>query len=423
MIQILPGTHIDVVAGSRAAQLSVTGIVAMPLEMDWGDKVTIINQGDSTAISLGYDTANVKLKCVKEVMNYATKLILYRSNLTGALEATGTLAAEITATAKHAGIRGNDISVVVAAVDTNFSIKTYLDGVLKDTQTVADETNFTANDWITITGSGTLVAATVSLTGGANGTVDATTDAFTTELQKYQYNVIAYTGINSASITGLINFVNDQRVKNNMIQLVESGTAADNVAVYNCMSGGVTIDYTLTAPEACATLAGIVAKQGITGSLTHFNSIIGWTDIETPLTYEQQQAAVTAGQLIVVMLYGTPTVLYDINSLTIYTDTAPKDFTKGLVIRTLDNYAINLQKLLDTQAIGKIRNSVSGRSLIKGMVATMTTTNYLDNGYIEDFTADDVSVSEGTDRDAVTATVGIKVTDTVDKINVIVTAL
>lgn len=424
MAQILPGTYVDVVAGERAADTAVTGVVSMPYEMDWGDKITIINKGDSTAVSLGYEISNAKVKCVNEVMNYATKLILYRSNITSGVKATGTLATGITATAKYVGLRGNDISVTVAASGSNWLIKTYLAGVEKDSQIVASSAAFVANDWIVISGSGTLAAATVALSGGSNGSIQtATVDDYIAEMQKYEFNVIAYLGESTSSRTKLQAFANDQRSKDNMIQMVMSGVAADNIAIYNSVSSGVTANYTLTALEACSTLAGIVAMRGVTGSLTHYSNVIGWTEVGTNLTYEQQQAAVTAGQLVVVMLYGVPTVLYDINSRTTFTDTTPKDFRKGLVIRTLDKYAIDLKKLLDTKAIGKIRRSTDGKNLVKGMVADMTATNYLAPGYIDGFTADDVTVSDGTDRDEINVTVGVQVNDTIDKIYVTVTAL
>ena len=53
----------------------------------------------------------------------------------------------------------------------------------------------------------------------------------------------------------------------------------------------------------------------------------------------------------------------------------------------------------------------------------MTTENYLNLGYIEGFTADDVTIVSGAESDAITARVGIRVVDTVDKIQVTVTSL
>ena len=129
------------------------------------------------------------------------------------------------------------------------------------------------------------------------------------------------------------------------------------------------------------------------------------------------------GEILFVYKYGGVVVLYDINSLTTTTDAKPEDFKKNLVILTLDKYSMDLQKLLDTKAIGKIRNSVDGRNQIKGLISDMTVKNYLNIGAIEDFTASDITVEMGSARDSIIATVGIKVVDTVDKIYITVTAL
>ena len=124
-IQILPGTRVTVKAGERPAELSVTGVVAMPLALSWGDRVTVLHQGDGTKVSLGYDLVSEKLKCVNEAMNGAEKLILYRLN-TGGTKASGTLADGLTATAKYPGARGNDLSVIVTASGENWAVRTML---------------------------------------------------------------------------------------------------------------------------------------------------------------------------------------------------------------------------------------------------------------------------------------------------------
>ena len=422
-IQIVPGTKVTVVAGERAAELAVTGIVSMPLEMDWGDLITEIYNGDSTLTRLGYNLSDVKLKCVNEVMNYADKLILYRSNMTGGVKATGTVVTGITATAKYVGTRGNDISVVVTASGSNWKIQTLLGTTEVDSQIVADSTKFVANDFISLSGTGTLAAATVKLTGGTNGSIQTTTaDDFMAQMEKYEFNVIAYPGSGTTTRQKIVDFVNTERQKNVMIQAVVSGLAADNEAVYNNTIGGVTENYTLTAAEATATIAGIIAKQGITGSLPHYQ-ITGWTDVSDNLTYEEQETHIQAGEIFAAIIYGVPSIVYDQNSLVTYTSAKPKDFHMGLIVRTLDNYAVSLQKLLDLKAIGKIRNSENGRSQIKTMVNDMTVANYLNKGYVEDFTADDITIVKGTDSDAVTATVAIQAVDTVDKIQITVTSV
>lgn len=427
MIQILPGTSVIVQAGERTPALVAQGIVAIPLALDWGDTSIEIGSTDGTLYTLGYKRSNYNgsgMKHINEVLRSADKIVIYRSNIDGGVKASGTVVTGVTATAKYVGTRGNDIDVTVTASDSLWIIKTFVDSIEVDSQTVSDFDEFVANDFISISGTGTIAAASISLTNGANGTPRSNeADLWLAELATHTYNVIAYAGSTAATITALRAFVDDQRAQDNMIQAVASNVAANNEAFYNCTVGGETLDYSLTAGDACATLAGIIAKQGITGSLTHY-PIDWWTDTNPHLTHEQMESRVQTGELIVAMLYGVPTVVYDINSLTTYTAEKPQDFHKGLIMRTLDNYAMNLQNLLDTRAIGKIRNSIDGRAQIKALINDMTVTNYLDLGYIEnDFTADDITVSAGAEIDAVTATVGIHPVDTADKIQVTVTSL
>lgn len=416
---ILPGVKVEVLAGNRSATSTVTGVVTMPLALSWGNTVTAIYKGDDTLTTLGYKLSNVKMKLINEIMNYANELILYRTN--AGVKATGTLTTGIIATAKYGGVRGNDISITITESGTKWTIKTYLDAVEMDSQIVTDASKFTANDFVTIAGTGTLAAVTVALTGGADGT-EASIDTYTAEIEKHDYNILIYTGTDLTTATAIKKFVLEERMNGRMVQGVLNGVAADNKSIYNSTVGGFTSDYELTAAEACATMGAILARCGISSSATYYD-VIGWTDVSPKLNKIQQETKTQNGEILFTNMYGAVKVLYDINSLTTYTDDNPEDFHKGLVVRTLDKYAADIQKLLDTKAIGKIRNSVSGRNQIKGMVFEITTSNYLNPGYIENFTADDVTIAEGTSRDSVTVTVGIKVVDTVDKIYVTVTAL
>ena len=419
--RIIPGVSVETIAGEREASLGVVGVVTMPMELNWGDQVITIRKGMDTTTVLGYKLYDTALKLVNEVMNYANQLIIYRLNI-GA-KAQATLASGVTAKAVYTGTRGNDISVSVASADSKFTVTTYLDSVEMDKQVISDVSDFKTNDFIEITGSGTLETATATLTGGTNGTVAAANyDNYFTEIQKHDYNVMAYTGTDSSISAKIVNFIQSQRDNGTMVQAVMSGSDFDNEGIINNTIGGKTTNYDLTAAEACATMAGIQAKQGVTGSATYFN-VIGWNDVSSRLTKLQMESKTQDGEILFVYKYGGVVVLYDINSLTTTTDAKPEDFKKNLVIRTLDKYSMDLQKLLDTKAIGKIRNSVDGRNQIKGLISDMTVKNYLNIGAIEDFTASDITVEMGSARDSIIATVGIKVVDTVDKIYITVTAI
>lgn len=415
--RIIPGTSIKVRAGARETETGVTGVVAMPLELDWGASLIHIRSGENVFNKLGYKLSNVKLKLVNEVMKYADELYLYRMN--EGTKATAELATGITATALYGGIRGNDITVVVSASGEKWTIKTMLDITEVDSQLVATATDFKTNDFIAITGEGTLEVKTVKLTTGTNGTAKPITD-FTNEISKYDYNVLAYTGSDSETKTALKEFVLEERANARNVQAVMNGIVSDNKAIYNSTVGLKYTEYELTASEACATMAAVIAKCGIEKSATMYD-VKGAIDVVPRLTKEQQETKTLNGETLFVYLHGGVKVLYDINSLTTFTEENPKDFRKGLIIRTLDKYAADLQILLDTKVIGEIRNGTNGRNRVKGMIADMTTKNYLDKEYIEDFTADDITI-EKKSGEAIYVTVGIKPLDTIDKIYVEVIA-
>lgn len=417
---ILPGTTVELKAGERDAELSVTGVVSMALPLDWGDKVTVINKGDNTLYLLGRRLSDPALKLVREVMNGAQQLILYRLNTSG-VKASAEIATGITAEAAYPGVRGNALSVTVAASGEKWLVTTYLDSAVVDSQLITAVADFTPY-YVSLSGEGVLAAATINLTGGSNGTAEADYTGFFAELEKHEYNIVCST--DAARATEVVAFVREQNASKRYIQGVVTGIKPDYENVYVCSStGGVTADYELAPAEACSTLAGLIAQAGIDNSLTYHRGITGWTDTAPKLTREQQVSKTQDGEVLFVPLYGSPSVLYDINSLTTFTDESPKDFGKGLVMRTLLKYQADLQKLLDTRCVGQIRNSVEGRAQIKAMVFEMTSQNYLALGYIEDFSADDITVTAGTERDAVNVSAGILVADTVDKIYVTVTAL
>lgn len=78
--QILPGVYANIIAGDRDAALSARGTVAMALDLDWGAPLTTLLRGNSTIAPLGYDLTDPKLKLVREVMQNAGTLLLYRLN-------------------------------------------------------------------------------------------------------------------------------------------------------------------------------------------------------------------------------------------------------------------------------------------------------------------------------------------------------
>ena len=117
--KVLPGSYINFSSVARAsAALSDRGYAAAPFNLSWGPegKVFTVTSGDfqknSKAI-FGYGYDHPKMLPLREIFLHATTVYCYR------LGADGKKAENDYATAKYPGVRGNDITVTIAAnVDT-----------------------------------------------------------------------------------------------------------------------------------------------------------------------------------------------------------------------------------------------------------------------------------------------------------------
>lgn len=126
---ILPGARINVVAKERATSiLSPRGILAVPLELNWGAEDDIISfvSKDYTRDALykfGYDYKSQELRDIDEMFKGATEILVARLN-TGGQKAVCDLGE-----AKWSGIRGNDLNLTVEADPDSGYVQNPLSGV------------------------------------------------------------------------------------------------------------------------------------------------------------------------------------------------------------------------------------------------------------------------------------------------------
>ena len=125
----LPGSYINFVGTKRSVALSERGTAAVALDMPWGELgkiVTIekdrVQKNSKTLFGYAYDAP--ELMPIRELFIEANKLLFYRLG-TGGATATNTIA-----TAKYAGIKGNDIITTVSATtdgenQTGWLVTTY----------------------------------------------------------------------------------------------------------------------------------------------------------------------------------------------------------------------------------------------------------------------------------------------------------
>lgn len=434
----LPGVYINVKSqGNVNANVGTRGVVAIAEPLSWGPTGVVqeITPGESLVPYIGYDVTQPQALFLREMMKGSdttagpSRILLYRPAGTGGAKATAAIGA-LTATALYEGVRGNDISIVVAEqVDSEgtYDISTVVDGAIVDEQSVTDLSQLVPNDWVTFTGTGTTIteSAGTALATGKDPTVAAADySAFLTAIEPYQFDILVYDGTDTATIQAIAQFV--ERVSNNVgqkCQAVMAGATASgsNSEFVIAVNNGVTLDdgTALTAQQATWWVGGAEAGALYYQSLTYArypNAVSG----NPKLTDAQAEAAVKAGQLCFIDNFGSVKVCTDINSLTTFTVEKGQEFSKNRVMRVVMQFCNDVYETFSNNYIGKIDNNEVGRNLLKGWIVGYLNEMQANNG-IQNFTAEDVSVLPGATIDAVLVNVAIQPVDSIEKIYMSVT--
>lgn len=404
------------------------GIVSLPLALSWGPakQVIAVDAGANTSDVLGYSLADPQLLLVREALKRASRLLLYRLN-TGTA-ATGTDGGNLTITAKYGGVRGNDISVVIAAnidTPTNYDVTTFVAGDVMDEQiNVPSIEQLQDNEWVTFSGIGALAtSAGIPLTGGADGTVtNGDYTDYLAAIEIHDFNTLAYTGTDSTLkgiFTSFVKRLREDEGKKVQVAL-ENYPTADYEGVISVKNGVVLADGTvLPAAQATAWVAGATAGAAVNRSLT-YDAYDGAVDVSPRYTNAQIIAALRAGEFIFTQSNGRAVVEQDINSLTSFTPQKGQAFSKNRVIRVLDGINNDFVRIFSDFYVGKVNNNAEGRNLLKGECI-----NYLsalqDIEAIQDFDSQDITVSlvQG-QSDSVYIEAYIRPVDSIEKIYVTV---
>jgi hypothetical protein len=233
----------------------------------------------------------------------------------------------------------------------------------------------------------------------------------------YPYDGTDYVANKSAIVTWIEALRSDDGVK---AQVILANQTADDESVVNVTNGVVLSDgTTLTPAQTTAWVAGITAGAGINQSNTG-KIYSGAVDVSPRMTKSEMEAAITAGKFIFkVDSAQNVTAVYDINSLTSTTVDKGEVFKKNRVIRTIDGINSDIVEIFESNYIGKINNSNDGRAILRSSLI-----DYFKElqrlSAIQNFTADDVKASTGTDRDAVVIDCYVQPVDSVEKIYITV---
>ena len=402
--KILPGSYINFVSLNKAnAGLSDRGIVTMPLILDWGesDKVVEITNADfqKNALKLfGYDYSHDKMKGLRDLFLNARILYAFRLNGDGA-KASNTFA-----TAKYAGTRGNDIKTIIQKnVDdeTKFDVKTVLDTIIVDEQTVNKASELVDNDYVSYKTNATLaVTAGTAMTGGTNSEVNGTAyQKYLDKIESFTFNIMGVVTTDNTIKNLIVAFTKRMRDEvGAKFQAVLHDIAADYEGVINVIND-VKTDDNFDKSSIIYFMTGIEANCAI--NKTCLNKIYtGEFEVNTDYTQSQLEDAIQAGKLVLHNVNNEVRILEDVNSLVTTSETKGDIFKNNQTIRVADQIANDIAVLFNTKYLGNVPNNESGRiSLWTDIVKHHT--QLQDIGAIEDFTDENITVEAGNTKTSV----------------------
>lgn len=428
----LPGAYINFVGLGSTAQMGARGVVALPLELNWGPEkqVFAVHAADFNKNALevfGYDPTAAPLLLVREAMKRAKTLLLYRIN-SGGTKASKTVGG-LPVTARYGGIRGNDLRVEIAvnADDgTKVDVVTYLDTVEVDSQTVASSggaASLIGNRFVTFGSVATLsAAAPTALTGGTNGSANGSsyTD-FLNAIEVETFNTIAYPGDEEDIKALFAAFVKRLRYEEGRkVVGVLTKYKGDDIGLINVKNGVILSNGTVVPREqAVAWVAGASAGAEINESLTNA-TYDGAVDVDVKYTRSQFEAAIQAGEFVFYADNGRARVLTDVNSLTTFGENVSEDWTSNRVVRVMDGWANDVARIFGASYIGLVTNSDTGRQLFKADLVNLAL-EYQGIDAISDFKSEDITVRQGSGKRDVTVDCALKPNDSMEKLYMTVT--
>lgn len=412
--KILNGAYINFVSVSKAnASLSDRGVATMPLELDWGidNAIFEVTPADFQKNSMkifGYPFTHEKMKGLRDLFTNIKTLYAYK------LTSGGVKAENTYCTAKYAGIRGNDMKVVITVnVDepTKFDVKLYMGTSIVDEQiAVASAANLKENDFVDWKTSATLAAtAGVALTGGTNGSVDGTAhQTYLDKIESYSYNTMGVVITDDVTKNLYAAFVKRMRDEvGAKFQCVLHKKEADYEGVINVVSDAVgsaseaDLVYWVTGAEAGCPVNKTLLNQKYTGEFT----------VDVDHKQSELEDAMTNGKFMFHNVNGEVRVLADINSFISGTeDKSVEIFGENQCVRVMDQIANDIAVIFNIKYLGKVPNDDAGRiSLWNDIVKHHS--QLQDIRAIQDFSPDDVNVNQGDAKNSVV--VGDAVTITV----------
>lgn len=408
----LPGAYINYASVERASgEFSERGYATIALPLDWGatGEVITIEAADLQMRSLellGHEYTSEKLKPIREIMLGAKVLYLYRINDTGGAKATANVGDNLVATAKHAGVAGNEITITVENDPDKsgaFIVTTIMRGKVIDKQSVASIVELKENSVVSFSTSSEnalTVVAGVKLESGTNGTANGSSHSNYLELiERYNFNVIGYSG-DDASIKALykafmVRLREEEGVKFQCVVLSMDKEKANHEALINVKNKAEGDDVGAVVYWALGQLAGCPVNRSLTNK--KYN---GEYQINTKYKSRDAKQALKEGFFFLYEKDNEVRVLDDINSFTEFTAQKNEDFSKNQIVRVLDQRAIDVAIIFNKRHLGKVQNDADGRiSFWNELVKHAQTLEKV--RAIENYDSKDTAVEKGDMKDSV----------------------
>lgn len=432
--KVLPGAYVNFVSmASASASLSDRGYATIPLELDWGvenEVFTVTNEDfqKNTQKIFGYAYNHEKMKGLRDLFLNANTLYAYRLN------SGGEKAANVYATAKCSGIRGNDLKIGIQEnVDNSdmWDVTTYLGTEKMDTQTVADVKELKANDYVKFKEDFTLqTVAGAVLSGGTNGEVTGISyQNYADKIEKYAFNTMGIVSTDNTIKKLFISF--NKRLRDELgvkFQLViydyKDADYMGVISVKNkCVDGAAKNDEgeTIYPDEAAAVYWVTGASAGCMVNASCQNkSYDGEYTIDVDYTQSELIAAIKAGEYVFHSVNQVVSVLEDINTMVTTTDTCGDVFKDNQTIRVIDQLANDDAMLFNTKYMGRVPNDAAGRTALWSDLIKIR--NELQKiRAIEEFSENDVTVMQGDTKKSVVIQNVITVVNAMSKMYMTVT--
>jgi hypothetical protein len=398
----LPGSYMNFISASRnPSMLSDRGIAAMPVFLNWGVEGEVFEVKTETlqkeAFNIfGYNMDHESLKGLRDLFKNVKTAYLYRLN-------KGEKAKNTIATAKYSGVRGNDIKIVIATNvedETKFDVRTLVDNVKVDEQIVANTSELVSNNFVDWIASATLeLTAGMPLTGGTSGDSVTGTEYqdFLDKIESYSFNTLGCVSTEKTIQDLFIAFTKRMRdeIGAKFQTVVYKRSDADYegvISIENKVIGDLesSLVYWVT---------GISAGCPINKSNTN-KKYDGEFIVDVNYTQTQLSDALSEGKFMMHNSNGDVYTLEDINTFKSFISGKGEDFGSNQTIRVIDQIAIDIASIFNTQYLGKMPNNDSGRvGFWNEIVKHHQELEKMQA--IENFKSDNVTVAKGDDKKSI----------------------